>query len=207
MWLGSVPFACLTPSPLSLWLLLLIQTWGSDVLCPLGYQTLGFTPGGPRRLCFVTCMFPNPPILVAGPLFSAIFQSASKSSSFPCDLLLTICCGFYDPFNSFFWIKKFKIIANLVGLGEGSSVFFFSPLNNMHGYSDKGFCNLYILIISLGFPGSTSCKEPAWQWRRCKRWGFDPWVGKIPWRRAWQLTPLFLPGESHGQRSLVGYRP
>ena len=34
---------------------------------------------------------------------------------------------------------------------------------------------------------------------------FDPWVGKIPWRRAWQPTPVFLPGESHGQRSLVGY--
>ena len=35
--------------------------------------------------------------------------------------------------------------------------------------------------------------------------GFDTWVGKIPWRRAWQPTPVFLPGESHGQRSLVGY--
>ena len=35
---------------------------------------------------------------------------------------------------------------------------------------------------------------------------FDPWVGKIPWRRKWQPTPVFLPGESHGQRSLVGYR-
>ena len=34
--------------------------------------------------------------------------------------------------------------------------------------------------------------------------GFDPWIGKIPWRRAWQPTPVFLPGESHGQRSLVG---
>ena len=34
---------------------------------------------------------------------------------------------------------------------------------------------------------------------------FDPWVGKIPWRRKWQPTPVFLPGESHGQRSLVGY--
>ncbi len=34
---------------------------------------------------------------------------------------------------------------------------------------------------------------------------FDLWVGKIPWRRAWQPTPVFLPGESQGQRSLVGY--
>ena len=36
---------------------------------------------------------------------------------------------------------------------------------------------------------------------RCR---FDPWVGKIPWRRAWEPTPIFLLGESHGQRSLVG---
>ena len=36
---------------------------------------------------------------------------------------------------------------------------------------------------------------------------FDSWVGKIPWRRKWQATPVFLPGKSHGQRSLVGYSP
>ena len=42
---------------------------------------------------------------------------------------------------------------------------------------------------------------------RCKRRGFNPWVGKIPWRRKWQPTPVFLPGEFHGQRSLVGYSP
>ena len=37
-----------------------------------------------------------------------------------------------------------------------------------------------------------------------RRPGFNPWVGKIPWRRAWQLTPVFLPGESQGQRNLAG---
>ena len=50
-------------------------------------------------------------------------------------------------------------------------------------------------------------KEPASQCRRHKRHGFDPWVGMIPWRRAWQSTPVFLPGESPGQRSLGGYSP
>ena len=55
------------------------------------------------------------------------------------------------------------------------------------------------------FPGCASGKELSCQFRRCKRCGFDLWVGKIPWRRAWQPTPVFLPGESHGQRSLVGY--
>ena len=39
------------------------------------------------------------------------------------------------------------------------------------------------------------------------RHGFNPWIGKIPWRRAWKPTPVFLPGESHGQKSLVGYSP
>ena len=39
------------------------------------------------------------------------------------------------------------------------------------------------------------------------RHGFDTWVGKVPWRRAWQPTPEFLPGESHGQRSLTGCSP
>ena len=43
--------------------------------------------------------------------------------------------------------------------------------------------------------------------RRCKRHRFDTWVGKIPWRRTWQPTPVFLPGEAHGQRSLVDYCP
>ena len=42
---------------------------------------------------------------------------------------------------------------------------------------------------------------------QCGRSGFDPWVRKIPWRRKWQPTPVFLPGESHGWRSLVGYSP
>ena len=41
----------------------------------------------------------------------------------------------------------------------------------------------------------------------CGRPGFDPWVGKTPWRRKWQPTPVFLPGESHGRRSLTGYSP
>ena len=59
----------------------------------------------------------------------------------------------------------------------------------------------------LGRVGNTSGKEPGCQSRRCKRPRFDPWVGKIPWRRKWQPTPVFLPGESHGQRSLAGYSP
>ena len=59
----------------------------------------------------------------------------------------------------------------------------------------------------MGFPGGTSGKKknlPA-SIGDVRDVGFHPWVGKISWRRAWQPTPVFLSGESHGQSSLVGY--
>ena len=42
---------------------------------------------------------------------------------------------------------------------------------------------------------------------KCRKPGFSLWVGKIPWRRKWQPTPVFLPGKSHGRKSLVSYSP
>ena len=55
-------------------------------------------------------------------------------------------------------------------------------------------------MAGVGFPGSSVVKNlPAIQET------FNPWVGKIPWRRKWQLTPVFLPKNSHGERSLAGY--
>ena len=53
------------------------------------------------------------------------------------------------------------------------------------------------------FPRGAGGKESTCESRRSKRWVFDPWVGKIPWSRKWQSTPVFLSGEFHGQRSLV----
>ena len=50
-------------------------------------------------------------------------------------------------------------------------------------------------------------KNPPANAVRRKTHQFDPWVRKIPWRREWQSTPVFLPGKSHGQRSLAGYSP
>ena len=58
--------------------------------------------------------------------------------------------------------------------------------------------------ILYGLPWWLSGKESVCQ---CRRPRFDLWVGKILWRRAWQPTPAFLPGESHGQRSLAGFSP
>ena len=57
-------------------------------------------------------------------------------------------------------------------------------------------------MYSMGFLGGSTVKN-----LQCGSCRFDPWVGKIPWRRAWQPTPVFLPGESHGQKSLKGYSP
>ena len=57
------------------------------------------------------------------------------------------------------------------------------------------------------FSGGANGKEPACQCRRSKRCGFSSWVGKIPWRVKWQPSPVFLPGESHGERSLAGCSP
>ena len=62
------------------------------------------------------------------------------------------------------------------------------------GYSRFPFI-FHKLKLEKEFPGSSG------------RPRFDPWVGKIPWRRQWHPTPVLLPGESHGQRSLVGYSP
>ena len=71
------------------------------------------------------------------------------------------------------------------------------------------------LLKHRGFPSSIlmEWKLPRWhsgkeftcQCRRFKRREFDRWVGKVPWSRKWQPAPVFLPGKSHGQRSLVGY--
>ena len=72
--------------------------------------------------------------------------------------------------------------------------------------------SLYLLIAHYChthaiFPDDASGEESTCQCKRCKRHGFNPWVRKISWRKKWQPTPVFLPGESHGWRSLEGYSP
>ena len=59
----------------------------------------------------------------------------------------------------------------------------------------------------LRLPVGATGTEPSDQCSRPKRYGFDPWVEKIHWKRSWQPTPVFLPGESRGQKNLAGYRP
>ena len=85
-----------------------------------------------------------------------------------------------------------------------------SLCKSFYGHMFLFILNKYLGIPSglglwfLGFPGGSLGKESV-----CNvgDTGFDPWVGKIRWRRKWQPTSVFLPGESHGQRILVGYSP
>ena len=63
--------------------------------------------------------------------------------------------------------------------------------------------DFHFFTLLYRFPGGTSGKEFTCQSN--KRCGLDPWVRKIPWRRPWRPTPVVLPGESYGRRSLAGY--
>ena len=66
---------------------------------------------------------------------------------------------------------------------------------------------VYIYIDRYGLPRCSRGKEPTCQCRSWKICEFNPWVGKIPWRRARQPTSVFLPGKSHGQKRLGSYSP
>ena len=64
-----------------------------------------------------------------------------------------------------------------------------------------------LLMCKLGVPNSLSGKESTCQCGRCKRFEFNPWAGKKPWRKKWQPTPIYLPGKFQGQRNLTGCSP
>ena len=90
--------------------------------------------------------------------------------------------------------------------------------NEWYGSLHYLFMHLFVLLFMLGSRCTISSyvelllRLPWWLSRyrihlQCGRPGFNPWVGKSCWRTAWQPTPVFLPRESHGQRSLAGYSP
>ena len=115
------------------------------------------------------------------------------------------------PFT-FYYLRLTRSVCNLVTIASA-------------------FCKIKCLVWSLGFlscqisyDGMSFCAVSFGPWllgpwfhsfsvyhllycRQCRRCGFNRWFGKIPWRRKWQPTPVFLPGESHGLRSLAGYSP
>ena len=80
----------------------------------------------------------------------------------------------------------------------------------VHGVTESGHDWVTCIILcSILWASQVALvvKNPPVNAGGLKRHEFNPWDGKIPWRRAWQPTPVFLPGESHEQRSLVGYSP
>ena len=83
-------------------------------------------------------------------------------------------------------------------LMRGIQIKLLSVLGEIHDCTDSR------VSAGLVFPDGSGGKESL-QCRRHRRCEFDPWVGKLPWRGRWQLTPVFLPGKCQGQRSLVGY--
>ena len=121
-----------------------------------------------------------------------------------------------------FWLKNYLIFkVTIYGLfpSQYISHFYLTIHQIFRSDSAKNHCGLsliytwttdkQLLCSSLAsfsllkrFSGSSNGKESVYN---AGRPGFNSWVRKVPWRRAWQLTPIFLPGESHGQRSLVGY--
>ena len=90
-------------------------------------------------------------------------------------------------------------------LEGGASAFSFLLL----GLINISHTLIYLMVFYtyLANPQVHSGKESACHCRRHERCGFNPCVEKIPWRRKWQPSPVLLPGESHGRRSLVGYGP
>ena len=120
-----------------------------------------------------------------------------------------------DPWVKIPWRRKWQPIpVSLPGESHGQS--------SLVGYNSRGGKESdmtewlthqesefwFYRFIFVNLLDGTSGKEPACQCRRRKRREPDPArVRKIPWRSAWQPTPIFLPGESHGQRSLADYSP
>ena len=111
----------------------------------------------------------------------------------------------YLPFllpllSSLFKVPAFKMFAYfnyLKSFWEQKGLCSVQPINELK-------INRSFYCLGCGLARWLSGKESACQ---CRRHRFHFWVGKIPWRRKWQPTPVFLPGESHGQRSLAGYSP
>ena len=92
-------------------------------------------------------------------------------------------------------VQNSKAPRHISGENSNSKRYTHLSVHSSTNYSDQ----------DMGVPGGTSDREPTCLCRRHRRCRLDPWVGKIPWRRAWPPTPVFLPGEFHGQRSLVAY--
>ena len=116
-------------------------------------------------------------------IFSHAFHSHAESIAF-----VHWC---WTSSQTQFWVKEKRIglfLCELNGLLPQKS------MSQPRGFDEEFWASEWL-----------SVKESDCQCRRHRRFGFDLWVRKIPWRRKWQPTPLFLPGQFHGQRNPSGY--
>ena len=118
----------------------------------------------------------------------------------------------FDLFLGYQYSVQYSLLT--LGCGSESQFLVSHKVTRVHNWGmdnravpKQPLCFSLSVQYSVGFQGGASGKEPVCQCGRHKRRGFSPWVGKSPWRRARQPTPALLPGEPHGQRSLVGYGP
>ena len=95
----------------------------------------------------------------------------------------------------------------LINSPSGFSVHHFQTLPQSCFLVSSALLSLEVKVCFPPLTFQSSGKESTWQCRRPRRHRFNPWVRKILWRRAWQPTPVFLPGKSQGQRSLEAYSP
>ena len=110
-------------------------------------------------------------------------------------------CPFYKTENVYFQMLE---LLSKMHLDEGRTLKkIFSPGFTLDWISTPG--TMFLLIFRI--TGASQVKNTPANAGDSKRLELDPWVRKIPWGRKWQSTPVFLPGKSHGQRSLAGCRP
>ena len=155
------------------------------------------------------------PMISSVVLFSSCLQSFPASGSFQMSQLFASCgqstgvaastsvlpmnTQDWSPLGWTGWIDLLAVQGTLKSLLQHHS------LNLWKSFFV--FCFLAAVKLSRGFLHGISGKEPFCQCRRCKRYGFDPWFGKIPWKRKWYPTAVFLPRKSQRKRSLAVYSP
>ena len=138
---------------------------------------------------------------------------ALQSKGSPNILLLVwyICYNWWTSVDSLGFLGLYLIYFSIPGSCIGQDITFSHHFSLSLSVTVFQICLVFVDLGSFekystwsGLPWWFSGNEPAFQ---CRRHEFDPWVGKICWRRKWQPTVVFLPGKTNGQRSLAGYSP
>ena len=137
--------------------------------------------------------------LVSGPYYLLGFPSGSAVKNLPANADMWVpSLGQEDPLQDAMAIHSSILTRKFPWTEEPGGLTVHGVAKVGHDWSN--WTHTYYLLL---FGGSD--KEFVYQWEDAKRCGFDPWVGKIPWKRKWRPIPVFLPGKLHEQRSLEGY--